>query len=174
MSSNQQAISKALEKRITHYLMPRTVICRMDLWKHRLSVSFSDTDPSWTQGAWHQENSLTIAHNDAIIMQQNYGGDCMPKIIPIRDLRDTGRMSQMCSESREPIFITKNGYGDMVIMSMAVYEESLARLEMRIRAREAGFFQCVKYCHDCFTPSHVVRRSLPRLSPLDSPILRPA
>ncbi len=55
----------------------------------------------------------------------------MPKIIPIRDLRDTGRMSQMCSESREPIFITKNGYGDMVIMSMAVYEESLARLEMR-------------------------------------------
>ena len=46
-------------------------------------------------------------------------------------MRDTGRLSEMCSESREPIFITKNGYGDMVIMSMAVYEESLARLEMR-------------------------------------------
>ena len=55
----------------------------------------------------------------------------MPRIIPIRDLRDTGRMSEMCSESREPIFITKNGYGDMVIMSMAVYEERLARLETR-------------------------------------------
>ena len=55
----------------------------------------------------------------------------MPKIIPIRDLRDTGRMSEMCSQSREPIFITKNGSGDMVIMSMAVYEQSLARLEMR-------------------------------------------
>lgn len=55
----------------------------------------------------------------------------MPKIIPIRDLRDTGRMSELCSQSREPIFITKNGYGDMVIMSMAVYEEGLARLEMR-------------------------------------------
>lgn len=55
----------------------------------------------------------------------------MPRIIPIRDLRDTGRMSEMCSESREPIFITKNGYGDMVIMSMAVYEERMARLEMR-------------------------------------------
>ena len=55
----------------------------------------------------------------------------MPRIIPIRDLRDTGRMSELCNESREPIFITKNGYGDMVIMSMAVYEESLARLEMR-------------------------------------------
>lgn len=36
----------------------------------------------------------------------------MPKIIPIRDLRDTAKMSEMCSESREPIFITKNGYGD--------------------------------------------------------------
>lgn len=55
----------------------------------------------------------------------------MSKIIPIRDLRDTGRMSEMCSHSKEPIFITKNGYGDMVIMSMAVYEQSLARLEMR-------------------------------------------
>ena len=53
----------------------------------------------------------------------------MPQIIPIRDLRDTGKMSEMCSSSREPIFITKNGYGDMVIMSMAVYEERMSRLE---------------------------------------------
>ena len=55
----------------------------------------------------------------------------MPRIIPIRDLRDTGRLSDMCSESREPIFITKNGYGDMVIMSMAVYEERMAQLDIR-------------------------------------------
>ena len=55
----------------------------------------------------------------------------MPRIIPIRDLRDTGRLSEMCNESREPIYITKNGYGDMVIMSMAVYEERMARLEIR-------------------------------------------
>ena len=33
----------------------------------------------------------------------------MPKIIPIRDLRDTAKVSEMCNESREPIFITKNG-----------------------------------------------------------------
>ncbi|MBR4394023.1 MAG: type II toxin-antitoxin system Phd/YefM family antitoxin [Oscillospiraceae bacterium] len=55
----------------------------------------------------------------------------MPRIIPIRDLRDTGRLSDMCNESREPIFITKNGYGDMVIMSMAVYEERMAQLDIR-------------------------------------------
>ena len=32
---------------------------------------------------------------------------------------------------RSAIFITKNGYGDMVIMSMAVYEERMAQLEAR-------------------------------------------
>ena len=37
----------------------------------------------------------------------------------------------MCNASREPVFITKNGYGDMVIMSMAVFEERMAQLEMR-------------------------------------------
>ena len=49
----------------------------------------------------------------------------MPKIIPIRDLKNTSMISQMCHESDEPIFITKNGYGDMVIMSMKMYEEKM-------------------------------------------------
>ena len=51
----------------------------------------------------------------------------MPQIIPIRDLKNTSEISQKCRESREPIFITKNGYGDMVIMSMQLYEEIRAR-----------------------------------------------
>ena len=51
----------------------------------------------------------------------------MPQIIPIRDLKNTSEISRMCRESREPIFITKNGYGDMVIMSMQLYEETRAR-----------------------------------------------
>ena len=49
----------------------------------------------------------------------------MPHIIPIRDLKDTAAISQMCNESNEPIYITKNGYGDMVIMSMKAYEEKM-------------------------------------------------
>lgn len=49
----------------------------------------------------------------------------MPRIIPIRDLKKTSEVSQMCHTSSEPIFITKNGYGDMVIMSMSVYEEKM-------------------------------------------------
>ena len=49
----------------------------------------------------------------------------MPKIIPIRDLKNTNEISKICSESEEPIFVTKNGYGDMVIMSMKTYEERM-------------------------------------------------
>ena len=53
------------------------------------------------------------------------GGGKMPHIIPIRDLKNTGAISQMCNQSDEPIYITKNGYGDMVIMSMKLFENSL-------------------------------------------------
>ena len=41
--------------------------------------------------------------------------------IPIRDLKDTSNISQMCHAANEPITITKNGYEDMVIMSAEVY-----------------------------------------------------
>ena len=49
----------------------------------------------------------------------------MAQIIPIRDLKDTNAISAKCHETDEPIFVTKNGYGDIVIMSMKVYEEKL-------------------------------------------------
>lgn len=54
----------------------------------------------------------------------------MPQIIPIRDLRDTTKISEMCNATDEPIFVTKNGYGDMVVMSMATYEQQLAAVDM--------------------------------------------
>ena len=47
----------------------------------------------------------------------------MPRIVPIRDLKNTTAISNLCHEDKEPIFITKNGYGDMVIMSMEIYEK---------------------------------------------------
>ena len=53
----------------------------------------------------------------------------MPRIIPIRDLKKTNEISQMCKDAREPIFITKNGYGDMVIMSMETYQQKLFLLD---------------------------------------------
>jgi len=49
----------------------------------------------------------------------------MPRIVPIRDLKNTTVISKICHEEKEPVFITKNGYGDMVIMSMETYEKGL-------------------------------------------------
>ena len=42
--------------------------------------------------------------------------------IPIRDLKNTAAISEMCKKSATPIFVTKNGYNDMVIMSAEVYD----------------------------------------------------
>ena len=49
----------------------------------------------------------------------------MPQIIPIRDLKNTSEISDLCHSYEEPVFITKNGYGDMVIMSMETYEKTM-------------------------------------------------
>ena len=46
------------------------------------------------------------------------GAELMPEIIPIRDLKNTNAISQRCHETQEPIFVTKSGYGNMVIMSI--------------------------------------------------------
>ena len=54
----------------------------------------------------------------------------MPQIIPIRDLKNTSEISELCRKVDEPVFITKNGYGDMVIMSMEVYERVMKKIDM--------------------------------------------
>ena len=47
----------------------------------------------------------------------------MPTIIPIRDLRNTSEISDMAHKIQEPIFITKNGYSDLVVMSTELYDK---------------------------------------------------
>lgn len=54
----------------------------------------------------------------------------MPQIIPIKDLKNTSKISDMCHRADEPIYITKNGYGDMVIMSMEIYENTMHQITM--------------------------------------------
>ena len=54
----------------------------------------------------------------------------MPQIIPIKDLKNTSEISDMCHKTSEPIYVTKNGYGDMVIMSMEIYESVMQRFSM--------------------------------------------
>jgi prevent-host-death family protein len=61
----------------------------------------------------------------------------MPEIRPITDLRNTNEISELCRKRQEPIFITKNGYGDMVIMSMETYERRMALVEVYKKLAEA-------------------------------------
>ena len=71
----------------------------------------------------------------------------MAKIIPIKELKNTSKISDLCKEAQEPIFVTKNGYGDMVVMSVEIYEElifkqkiyeSLRRSELDIKEGRVG------------------------------------
>ncbi len=50
------------------------------------------------------------------------GADSMPIIMPIKDLRNTNAISEIAHKKREPIFITKNGYSDLVVMSSELYD----------------------------------------------------
>ena len=46
----------------------------------------------------------------------------MPIIMPIKELRNTGEISDIAHKEQEPIFITKNGYSDLVVMSSELYD----------------------------------------------------
>lgn len=61
----------------------------------------------------------------------------MPEIVPIRDLKNTAKISELCRSTNAPVFVTKNGYGDMVIMSMQCYEQALAKAEIYKKLEEA-------------------------------------
>lgn len=61
----------------------------------------------------------------------------MPRIRPITDLRDTTMISDLCHEKKEPVFITKNGYGDLVVMSMETYEDMLDEMAIDYDIAEA-------------------------------------
>ena len=55
----------------------------------------------------------------------------MPVIKPISDLRNkANEISALARESDEPVFITRNGEGDMVVMSMASYGKLQLKLEL--------------------------------------------
>ncbi len=54
----------------------------------------------------------------------------MPIIRPIADLRDTGKISELCYQKNEPVFITKNGTGHLVVMSMDTYDQQMGLLDI--------------------------------------------
>lgn len=62
----------------------------------------------------------------------------MPHIRPVSDLRNSfAEISKIVHETSEPVFLTKNGYGDMVVMSIEAYERKLFESEIYLKLKEA-------------------------------------
>ncbi len=62
----------------------------------------------------------------------------MKRIRPVSDLRNNfAEISRVVHETGEPLFLTKNGYGDMVVMSHAHYEMLINLLELYQKLGEA-------------------------------------
>ncbi|CVK21903.1 type II toxin-antitoxin system Phd/YefM family antitoxin [Sporomusa sphaeroides] len=62
----------------------------------------------------------------------------MPHIRPVSDLRNNFTdISRIVHETAEPVFLTKNGYGDMVVMSMEAFERFQFESEVYFKLKEA-------------------------------------
>ena len=76
----------------------------------------------------------------------------VPKIRPISDLRNKfSDISRTIHESNEPVFLTKNGRGNMVVMSLEAYEQNLFESEIYIKLKEAEYQAAStkkRYAHD--------------------------
>ena len=51
------------------------------------------------------------------------------KIIPMRDLKNTVEVERLCAEENGPVFITKNGYGRLVVMNIDYYEKTMRKMD---------------------------------------------
>ena len=62
----------------------------------------------------------------------------MPQIRPVSDLRNNfAEISRTVHQTREPVILTKNGYGDMVVMSYEAYDKIQYEAEVALKLREA-------------------------------------
>ena len=62
----------------------------------------------------------------------------MKMIRPVSDLRNNfAEISKTVHETSQPVFLTKNGYGDMVVLSMEAYENLQCESEVYFKLREA-------------------------------------
>ena len=64
----------------------------------------------------------------------------IPDIRPISDLRNKFKdISKKVHETNEPVYLTKNGRGDMVVMSLEAYEQNLFESEIYLKLKEAEY-----------------------------------
>lgn len=62
----------------------------------------------------------------------------MPQIRPVSDLRNSfAEISRTVHQSSDPVILTKNGYGDMVVLSYEAYEAMQYELGVSVKLREA-------------------------------------
>ena len=62
----------------------------------------------------------------------------MNAIRPVSDLRNNfAEISRDVHETQQPVFLTKNGFGDMVVMSMDAYENLQFDSEVYFKLKEA-------------------------------------
>ncbi len=50
------------------------------------------------------------------------------QIIPMRDLKNTVEVERLCAEENGPEFVTKNGYGRLVVMDIDYYEKTMRKM----------------------------------------------
>ena len=50
------------------------------------------------------------------------------QIIPMRDLKNTVEVERRCSEENGPVYVTKNGYGRLVVMDIDYYERTMQKM----------------------------------------------
>ena len=64
----------------------------------------------------------------------------VPKIRPVSDLRNKfSDISRSVHESNAPVYLTKNGRGDMVVMSLEAYEQNLFESKIYLTLKEAEY-----------------------------------
>lgn len=54
------------------------------------------------------------------------------QIIPMRDLKNTVEVERRCAEENGPVFVTKNGYGRLVVMDIDYYEKIMRKMDEAI------------------------------------------
>jgi len=76
----------------------------------------------------------------------------VPRIRPVSDLRNKfNDISNTVHESNEPVYLTKNGRGYMVVMSFEAYEQNLFQSEVYLKLKEAEYQATStkkRYTHD--------------------------
>ena len=71
---------------------------------------------------------LYLVYNIVTVKPHAYKGGFYMTIIPMRDLKDTVEIERKCAEANGPVFVTKNGYGRLVVMDIEYFERTMGKL----------------------------------------------